>query len=71
MPEPTPGGTPQLAKPPDLASANMPQPGFEPKTSHKEVREGFFQVLTVASIQLQVFPACIVKICSASNLQQP
>ncbi|KAL8239425.1 hypothetical protein R6Q59_015992 [Mikania micrantha] len=38
MSEPTPGGTPQLGKPPDLDSANMSQPGFEPKTSHREVK---------------------------------
>ncbi|KAL8196294.1 hypothetical protein R6Q57_025294 [Mikania cordata] len=37
MPGPTPGGTPQQGKPPDLASANMAQLEFELKTSHREV----------------------------------
>ncbi|KAD2393765.1 hypothetical protein E3N88_40742 [Mikania micrantha] len=36
--KPTPGGTPQLGKPHDLASANMRQPGFEPNTSHRKVK---------------------------------
>ncbi|KAL8225937.1 hypothetical protein R6Q57_018494 [Mikania cordata] len=62
MPEPTPEGTPQLGKPSHLASANMPKPGFEPKTSHKKVKEvctisscGIFAILGTAGGWIENF----------------